>query len=205
MIITVFKVGQAEHCNKACSAVAPNCPSRKCNRAVVMVSCARSRGGAGRVRRAELGRARAGRRRRRRRRRAGRRARGAAAGAAAAAAPLRGAPQLHGAYLVPHTLPLPLVLLRQPRRSVAHLSFTVPLVPLVPYVSVCMNVYLMVQLDYQTWVRFIIWLVIGYVIYFGYGLRNSSLNEKNLPVTDKKEMAASSEKIASKEQITTKF
>lgn len=42
-----------------------------------------------------------------------------------------------------------------------HYILQVPLVPLVPYLSVCMNVYLMVQLDYQTWVRFIIWLVIG--------------------------------------------
>ncbi|CAK1579876.1 unnamed protein product [Parnassius mnemosyne] len=79
-----------------------------------------------------------------------------------------------------------LVLCRQPRRSVAHLTFTVPLVPLVPYLSVCMNVYLMVQLDYQTWVRFIIWLVIGYLIYFGYGIRHSKLGEMPVskPVTN---------------------
>ncbi|CAH0715865.1 unnamed protein product, partial [Brenthis ino] len=51
-----------------------------------------------------------------------------------------------------------LVLYRQPRGSVANLSFKVPLVPLVPFLSVCLNVYLMVQLHYQTWVRFIIWL-----------------------------------------------
>ncbi|XP_046966105.1 cationic amino acid transporter 3 [Vanessa cardui] len=70
-----------------------------------------------------------------------------------------------------------LVLYRQPRASVQHLSFKVPLVPLVPYLSVCMNVYLMMQLDYQTWVRFIFWLVIGYAIYFTYGIRNSSLRE----------------------------
>ncbi|XP_072948860.1 cationic amino acid transporter 3 [Epargyreus clarus] len=87
----------------------------------------------------------------------------AAAGAAAAAAAL---------------LAL-LALYRQPQNTVTHLSFTVPLVPLVPFLSVFMNVYLMVQLDYQTWMRFIIWLVIGYVIYFFYGIKHSSLNEKN--------------------------
>ncbi|XP_041979236.1 cationic amino acid transporter 3 [Aricia agestis] len=76
-----------------------------------------------------------------------------------------------------------LVLYRQPRQDVSHLTFKVPLVPLVPYVSVCMNVYLMTQLDYQTWVRFIIWLVIGYLIYFFYGIRNSSLREKDIVKT----------------------
>ncbi|CAH2048342.1 unnamed protein product, partial [Iphiclides podalirius] len=80
-------------------------------------------------------------------------------------------------------LALLLVLCRQPRRDVAHLTFKVPLVPLLPYLSVCMNVYLMVQLDYQTWVRFIIWLIIGYLIYFLYGVRNSSLREKSIPPT----------------------
>ncbi|XP_045772820.1 cationic amino acid transporter 3 [Maniola jurtina] len=79
-------------------------------------------------------------------------------------------------------LVLLLVLYRQPRASVANLSFKVPLVPLVPYLSVCMNVYLMVQLDQQTWIRFILWLAIGYTIYFTYGIWNSSLrrNEANL-------------------------
>lgn len=71
-----------------------------------------------------------------------------------------------------------LVLYRQPRQGVEQLSFAVPLVPLVPYISVCMNVYLMVQLDAHTWVRFIIWIIIGYLIYFIYGIRNSSLNEQ---------------------------
>lgn len=76
------------------------------------------------------------------------------------------------------------VLYRQPRNNVDNLSFTVPLVPLVPYLSVCMNVYLMVQLDYQTWVRFLVWLAIGYMIYFFYGIRNSSLNVKSEPQTN---------------------
>ncbi|OWR47368.1 hypothetical protein KGM_201174 [Danaus plexippus plexippus] len=79
-------------------------------------------------------------------------------------------------------LVLLVVLYRQPRADVTQLSFKVPLVPLVPYLSVCMNLYLMAQLDYQTWVRFILWLVIGYAIYFFYGLRNSTLREKKLPV-----------------------
>ncbi|CAK1551026.1 unnamed protein product [Leptosia nina] len=76
-------------------------------------------------------------------------------------------------------LVLLLILYRQPRRDVKHLTFKVPLVPLVPYLSTCMNIYLMVQLDYLTWIRFILWLAIGYLIYFFYGINNSSLIVKD--------------------------
>ncbi|GBP33886.1 High affinity cationic amino acid transporter 1 [Eumeta japonica] len=76
-----------------------------------------------------------------------------------------------------------LVLYRQPRQNTKHLSFAVPLVPLVPYLSVCMNVYLMMQLDHQTWLRFIIWLVVGYLIYFFYGVRNSTLASDSINTT----------------------
>jgi len=36
-------------------------------------------------------------------------------------------------------------------------------------------IYLMVQLPIVTWVRFGVWLVIGLVLYFAYGYRNSTL------------------------------
>ncbi|XP_075977772.1 cationic amino acid transporter 3-like [Anticarsia gemmatalis] len=70
------------------------------------------------------------------------------------------------------------ILYLQPRNDVESLSFSVPLVPLVPYLSVCINVYLMLQLDYETWIRFVIWIILGYLIYFFYGLKHSSLIEK---------------------------
>lgn len=53
------------------------------------------------------------------------------------------------------------------------LSFHVPLVPYIPCLSILINLYLMTKLDYMTWIRFIIWIVIGLVIYFAYGIRNS--------------------------------
>ncbi|CAK6968891.1 high affinity cationic amino acid transporter 1-like [Scomber scombrus] len=62
---------------------------------------------------------------------------------------------------------------RQPQSKVK-LAFKVPLLPFIPVISMFINVYLMMQLDRGTWIRFAIWMVIGLVIYFGYGIRNSA-------------------------------
>ncbi|XP_005719705.1 cationic amino acid transporter 2 [Pundamilia nyererei] len=52
-------------------------------------------------------------------------------------------------------------------------SFMVPLIPLLPLLSTLINVYLMVQLGGQTWIRYAVWMLIGLLIYFIYGMRNS--------------------------------
>ncbi|XP_037534226.1 high affinity cationic amino acid transporter 1 [Nematolebias whitei] len=62
---------------------------------------------------------------------------------------------------------------RQPQ-SKAKLAFKVPLLPFVPVVSMFVNVYLMMQLNRGTWLRFSIWMVLGFFIYFGYGIWNSA-------------------------------
>ncbi|XP_031719362.1 high affinity cationic amino acid transporter 1-like isoform X2 [Anarrhichthys ocellatus] len=62
---------------------------------------------------------------------------------------------------------------RQPQSKVK-LAFKVPLLPFVPVISMFINVYLMMQLDKGTWMRFAIWMVLGFFIYFGYGIRNSA-------------------------------
>lgn len=54
-----------------------------------------------------------------------------------------------------------LVIARQPRDEITEVTFKVPLVPFLPCFSILMNLYLMSQLDYQTWIRFIVWLLIG--------------------------------------------
>lgn len=60
----------------------------------------------------------------------------------------------------------------QPTESTL-LTFKVPLVPVLPMLSVFFNLYLMFQLDSGTWIRFAVWIVIGYLIYFTYGIRHS--------------------------------
>nr|XP_020445129.1 high affinity cationic amino acid transporter 1-like [Monopterus albus] len=62
---------------------------------------------------------------------------------------------------------------RQPQ-SKAKLAFKVPLLPFIPVISMFVNVYLMMQLDKGTWIRFAIWMMLGFIIYFGYGIRNSA-------------------------------
>ncbi|KAG5678089.1 hypothetical protein PVAND_007791 [Polypedilum vanderplanki] len=58
----------------------------------------------------------------------------------------------------------------QPRQTFASRTkpFMVPIVPFLPAVSVFINIYLMLMLDYYTWIRFGIWMIIGLLIYFPY-------------------------------------
>ncbi|KAM3874734.1 high affinity cationic amino acid transporter 1-like [Diretmus argenteus] len=65
------------------------------------------------------------------------------------------------------------IIWKQPE-SKAKLAFKVPLLPFLPVASMFINVYLMMQLDRGTWMRFAIWMVLGFIIYFGYGIRNST-------------------------------
>ncbi|XP_019729109.1 high affinity cationic amino acid transporter 1 isoform X1 [Hippocampus comes] len=62
---------------------------------------------------------------------------------------------------------------RQPQ-SKTSLSFKVPLLPILPVISMFVNVYLMMQLDRGTWIRFSIWMALGFLIYFCYGIHHSA-------------------------------
>ena len=53
--------------------------------------------------------------------------------------------------------------------------FRVPLVPLFPIVGVILCFVLMLSLPVLTWIRFVVWLVIGLLIYFLYSVRHSKL------------------------------
>ncbi|MFI6685823.1 amino acid permease [Streptomyces sp. NPDC050485] len=64
------------------------------------------------------------------------------------------------------------VILRRTRPDLPR-SFRTPLVPWVPAGAVAASLWLMLNLPAETWIRFGVWMVIGVVVYFGYGRRHS--------------------------------
>jgi basic amino acid/polyamine antiporter, APA family len=56
--------------------------------------------------------------------------------------------------------------------------FRTPLVPLVPILGILACLGLMATLPGDTWIRLLVWLLIGFAIYFGYGRRHSVLQRE---------------------------
>ena len=57
-------------------------------------------------------------------------------------------------------------------------SFRTPLVPFVPIMGILVCLFLMYSLPGESWVRLLIWMALGVIIYFTYGKKNSKLNNK---------------------------
>ena len=66
------------------------------------------------------------------------------------------------------------IILRRTRPELKR-PFRVPAVPWIPVLAILSCLWLMVNLSVQTWLRFAIWLLIGFVIYFAYGMKHSRL------------------------------
>jgi APA family basic amino acid/polyamine antiporter len=66
------------------------------------------------------------------------------------------------------------VVLRRTRPDLPR-GFRTPVAPVVAAVSTLMCFYLMLNLTGDTWIRFLVWMLIGFVVYFAYGRRHSRL------------------------------
>jgi APA family basic amino acid/polyamine antiporter len=52
-------------------------------------------------------------------------------------------------------------------------TFVAPWVPFTPLMGITVSLFMMVSLDWETWIRLIIWLLVGLAIYFFYGRKHS--------------------------------
>ncbi|MFE9254310.1 amino acid permease [Streptomyces sp. NPDC006879] len=69
---------------------------------------------------------------------------------------------------------LGVIVLRRTRPDL-HRAFRTPWVPLLPIVSIAASIWLMLNLPAETWLRFVVWMVIGAAVYFLYGRSHSRL------------------------------
>ena len=59
-------------------------------------------------------------------------------------------------------------------------AFRTPWVPVVPIIGILFSIWLLSELAWITWSVFLVWIAIGLLIYFGYGIRRSKLANGNV-------------------------
>ncbi|XP_045319673.1 cationic amino acid transporter 3-like [Leopardus geoffroyi] len=63
------------------------------------------------------------------------------------------------------------IIWRQPQSS-SPFHFKVSALPLLPVLSIFMNIYLMMQVSAATWAQFGVWMLIGFALYFSYAIQS---------------------------------
>ncbi|KAF6198285.1 hypothetical protein GE061_008033 [Apolygus lucorum] len=76
--------------------------------------------------------------------------------------------------LLPAIIGVLLIISRKPQNRKA-LVFKTPGLPFVPAIAVMVNIYLIFKLSILTLVRFTVWMTLGFLMYFYYGIKHSSL------------------------------
>jgi APA family basic amino acid/polyamine antiporter len=77
---------------------------------------------------------------------------------------------------------LGVIFLRRSRPDLER-AFRVPWVPVIPVLAALICFYLMLNLAVETWLRFVVWMIIGLLIYAGYGHRHSRVG-RGAPVPE---------------------
>uniref|UniRef100_G1N3J1 Cationic amino acid transporter C-terminal domain-containing protein n=1 Tax=Meleagris gallopavo TaxID=9103 RepID=G1N3J1_MELGA len=70
------------------------------------------------------------------------------------------------------------LLVRRQPQSRERASFMVPCLPFLPLLSITANSCLMAQLSAAAWLRYLLWMALGFFIYFGYGIWHSAENHQ---------------------------
>lgn len=69
------------------------------------------------------------------------------------------------------------IILRRTRPDLPR-GFRVPWVPVLPILAVLACLWLMVNLSIETWIRFVVWMGLGLLVYFAYSRRHSLLGKQ---------------------------
>ncbi len=69
------------------------------------------------------------------------------------------------------------VLILRKKQPDLHRPFRLRYLTLIASLGIIFNVLLMFSLDKSTWLRLLVWSIIGIIIYFAYGARHSNLNK----------------------------
>lgn len=67
------------------------------------------------------------------------------------------------------------IMVLRKKRPELERRFKTPFVPFVPLIGIGFSIYLIISLPAVTWIRFVVWMVIGFIIYITYGRRKSKL------------------------------
>jgi APA family basic amino acid/polyamine antiporter len=82
------------------------------------------------------------------------------------------------------------VLIMRRTHPEAERPFRCPLVPLTPILGIAFCLLLMFSLPAENWLRLIIWLLIGFGIYFGYGRHHSVMSRQRAHESSKRGVSA---------------
>lgn len=83
------------------------------------------------------------------------------------------------------------VLIMRKKMPDAPRAFRTPFVPFVPIAGVVVCLFMMVFLPLDTWIRLIVWMMIGFDLYLFYGMKNSVLNKGEFSLKSYKTVSAS--------------
>ena len=82
------------------------------------------------------------------------------------------------------------VLIMRKKMPEAPRAFRTPLVPFVPLAGIAVCLFMMVFLPLDTWIRLIVWMMIGFDLYLFYGMKNSILNKGQFSLKSYKTVSA---------------